>query len=408
MRYVFATAALLIAFSTQFVSAAQNRWAAETSSYTDKVGNVVRGDSEVLTAGPEVFLSSAVSRTSSTSIGLTCSNTEYRMDLSTFSGEAFLPGMPVKFTGDEPADAITLKIGTVFDGAIATVEPVDLKRNLDDLLDLFAGANHSVSLEIGGRMFLSIPATGSTAAVKKFRSLCAPLLDPVAWALDFRRDCMETYNTPMESLDVDEATKLCKRAIADNPSDPDVKLALSRVYYKQDRKAEVVELYTQAAELGSVQAEYLLGWAYYRGDGVEEDETKAAGWFVKSAEHGHMSGQYRAGFFSELGIGMPKNYANAAKWYEQASQKGSLAAFTDLGMLYRFGSGVEQDHKKAADLVRTAAEGGYARAQRYLGDFYANGIGVTEDADEAVEWYKKAAVQGDEEAIEKLSELRSK
>ena len=62
--------------------------------------------------------------------------------------------------------------------------------------------------------------------------------------------------------------------------DPDAINFLGQKYFygelglqKDMRKA--VELWTEAAELGSIEALFNLGDAYYHGDGVQEDKAKA-------------------------------------------------------------------------------------------------------------------------------------
>ena len=55
----------------------------------------------------------------------------------------------------------------------------------------------------------------------------------------------------------------------------------------------------RAAEQGHPQAQYLLGYAYYRGDGVEQDDEVAARWYSKAAEQGHADAQKALGDLSD-------------------------------------------------------------------------------------------------------------
>ena len=55
-----------------------------------------------------------------------------------------------------------------------------------------------------------------------------------------------------------------------------------------------------------------------------------------------------------------------------------------------------------------AAEQGDAKAQFGLAQLYEYGLGVERDEAAALEWYRKAAEQGEEDAIEKLKELKQK
>ena len=69
---------------------------------------------------------------------------------------------------------------------------------------------------------------------------------------------------------------------------------------KDMRKA--LELYTEAAELGSLDALYNLGISYYHGEGVEVDEEKGVEFFKKVAMQGHVASRHNLGFW-EAGKG---------------------------------------------------------------------------------------------------------
>ncbi|EJK57305.1 hypothetical protein THAOC_22668 [Thalassiosira oceanica] len=56
-----------------------------------------------------------------------------------------------------------------------------------------------------------------------------------------------------------------------------------------------VELWTDAAELGSVEAHYDLGIAYYIGDGVEEDKPRAIQHWQEAAMKGHVESRRNIG-----------------------------------------------------------------------------------------------------------------
>ena len=69
---------------------------------------------------------------------------------------------------------------------------------------------------------------------------------------------------------------------------------------KDMRKA--LELYTEAAELGSLDALYNLGISYDHGEGVEVDEEKGVEFFKKAAMQGHVASRHNLGFW-EAGKG---------------------------------------------------------------------------------------------------------
>ncbi|EJK73454.1 hypothetical protein THAOC_04920 [Thalassiosira oceanica] len=103
--------------------------------------------------------------------------------------------------------------------------------------------------------------------------------------------------TPGPENDADDLAMI-KARVAKN--DPVAILFLGQKYnyglsglQKDMRKA--VELYTEAAELGSTDALYALGSAHYKGSGVQQDKTKAAEFWTKAAMQGHVESRYNLG-----------------------------------------------------------------------------------------------------------------
>ena len=64
---------------------------------------------------------------------------------------------------------------------------------------------------------------------------------------------------------------------------------------KDDRRA--VELWTEAAALGSIDALFNLGNAYHGGIGVQEDKTKGIQLWAKVAMQGHVESRYFLGIY---------------------------------------------------------------------------------------------------------------
>ena len=56
-----------------------------------------------------------------------------------------------------------------------------------------------------------------------------------------------------------------------------------------------IELWTEAAELGSVDAQYNLGLAYYTGQGVREDEPRGIRHWQQAAMTGHVQSRHNLG-----------------------------------------------------------------------------------------------------------------
>ena len=78
-----------------------------------------------------------------------------------------------------------------------------------------------------------------------------------------------------------------------------------------------------------------------------------------------------------------------------------------MAIVYGFGTnGVQKDINEFVKWALRAAENGNPQSQFRAGSIYLNGLGGMKiDKNKAIEWFKKAAAQGDQHAIQKLSEL---
>ncbi|EJK64477.1 hypothetical protein THAOC_14783, partial [Thalassiosira oceanica] len=59
---------------------------------------------------------------------------------------------------------------------------------------------------------------------------------------------------------------------------------------------KAVEMLTEAAGLGSIDALFNLGAAHEDGVGVQQDEAKAVEFYAKAAMQGHVLSRYSLGF----------------------------------------------------------------------------------------------------------------
>jgi len=108
----------------------------------------------------------------------------------------------------------------------------------------------------------------------------------------------------------------------------------------------------------TLDQQFILGYSYKEGNGVNQFPLKALEWFLKAAAQGHVTSQYQ------------------------------------VSKMYRDGEGVTQDNAESAKWMLKAAEQGNELAQYEMGLFYSDGVGVQKDNFEAVKWMKKAEKQG--------------
>ncbi len=152
---------------------------------------------------------------------------------------------------------------------------------------------------------------------------------------------------------------------------------------KVDASRALAELHKRA-EKGDAQAQYDLGYHYYREKG---HAYEAFSWWKKAAEGGHVDGQINLAWCYETAMGCSKNLEDAKKWYDKAARQGSATAKERLKKL--------EDAEHLAKLRELASQGG-AQAQYDLGYCYFNGQHTDRNYRQAVLWWKKAAEQGHE------------
>lgn len=94
----------------------------------------------------------------------------------------------------------------------------------------------------------------------------------------------------------------------------------------------------------------------------------------------------------------------AAEYMTIAAKAGDIVAQCCLGIFYVYGVGVETDGTLGIEWLKKAAEQNMAYAQFTLGECYEKGDGT--DMEKAEYYYKLAAENGNEEAVEKLKQIK--
>ncbi len=141
-------------------------------------------------------------------------------------------------------------------------------------------------------------------------------------------------------------------------------------------------------------------------EGGEDDNKKKAVKYARmAAENGLDDAQWLLGWFYLNGTGVEKDPGEAVIWLQKAADQGNAKALKSLAGCYFQGIGVQKDTEKAIRLFRKAADEGNADAQYILGCCYAFGIQVEKDVEKARYWLEKAAENGHKEAREKLLNL---
>ena len=173
---------------------------------------------------------------------------------------------------------------------------------------------------------------------------------------------------------------------------------LGEQYLNKGDVERAVSCFKKSAEFGNAEAQRMLGYCYFWGEGIREDKREAVKWYRLAAGQGNAEAQRRLGYCYFWGEGIREDKREAVKWYRLAAGQGNAEAQRRLGYCYFWGEGIREDKREAVKWYRLAADQGNAEAQRRLGYFYFWGKGIREDKREAVKWYRLAADQGNAEA----------
>ena len=137
-------------------------------------------------------------------------------------------------------------------------------------------------------------------------------------------------------------------------------------HHYENNLAECIYWLDRASENGYAESQALLGYFYYKGEGVEADTGKAIAYLNLAAEKGSPFAQFVLGSCYSQGDVVEKDIGRAVFWWGKAASQDEVESMLHLGKCYYNGSGVEKDIDKAESLWRKAAENGLDEAQEIL------------------------------------------
>lgn len=163
-------------------------------------------------------------------------------------------------------------------------------------------------------------------------------------------------------LDVAAAVSNCKRAVENYPSIARYQFQYGRSLDAANRKAEAVDRYRKASQMGYTSAMASLGNAYERGRGVFQNTKKAVSWYRKAADLGLPRAQVSLANLHETGVGTRKDFIKARTYFRKAAEQGSTVAQYRLGRLYEKGDGGSKSASRARSWYQKAAAADYQPA----------------------------------------------
>ena len=114
--------------------------------------------------------------------------------------------------------------------------------------------------------------------------------------------------------------------------------------------------YKAKAEKGDAKAQFMAGYCYYAGEGVEKDYVEAVKWYRKAAEQNYSEAQVMLAVCYAKGRGVDGDYVEAMKWYHKSAELNNFNAQFVLGGCYADGRGVNKDTVEAYAWFSLAAE----------------------------------------------------
>lgn len=123
-----------------------------------------------------------------------------------------------------------------------------------------------------------------------------------------------------------------------------------------------------------------------------KDYAKALKPCTRAGNAGDLEAQYIVGRLYEKGNGVSLDLKTAFKWYKRAADKGHASSARRVAAAYYWGlGGVSKDDEKAFEWFKRAAEGGDRRAQKQMAEAYRRGLGgLPKDEKLAREWAERA------------------
>ena len=148
------------------------------------------------------------------------------------------------------------------------------------------------------------------------------------------------------------------------------------------------------SDRGDADAKLILARAYLVGDGVLQDDRRAASLYGQLAEAGNAEAQNSLGVLYGTGRGVELNYELATGWYRQSAGQNYPPALFNLAVMVENGWGGETPANQAGVYYLRAAELGYGQAQWLLANAYATGKYSPADPAESAKWLRRAADSG--------------
>lgn len=261
-------------------------------------------------------------------------------------------------------------------------------------------SNDAPSLTIGAWLLLDYPElfpNGESEAVswlERAADRSPAAAGRLAW--------IRLFDRPGHPKDWGQAVALAKRALKEQPKQPDALLALAVAQLdglggEPVNGAEAVARLEASAAGGRTVACYVLALVHQKGlAGRPKSTTEMIRWRLEAAKRGHRASIEELAYRYAKGIDVTADPAEGFRWAAQAVEMGSGWA------LGRVAEAVIAKKPFAADwtparlrsFAAKAAEAGEVAGQEFYAAALSDGFGGPKDGAGALQWYRKAAEAG--------------
>jgi TPR repeat protein len=199
-----------------------------------------------------------------------------------------------------------------------------------------------------------------------------------------------------ETAHINQFLPLIKEKAAQE--DPVACFQLASFYYQYDpqaRAAEIVRLYTIAAEAQHIDSCYILGMAFYGEQlGLKKTDARLVKYLMMAAEGGNSEAVPYLALAYLHGFGVEKNIQTAIEWLNKAVEHDHVVGLCTYGVLLRAGEEIEPDYQRAKEYFERAVTKEYAYAMTQLGVMHQFGEIGEVNIPEAVRLYEQAIITG--------------
>lgn len=136
--------------------------------------------------------------------------------------------------------------------------------------------------------------------------------------------------------------------------------------------------------------------------GKEENNNKEKEKFIIAITHalsGESDSQWIVGYYYDTGYGVEIDYKQAFIWYTKSIENGSNLAYNNLGILYKGGYGIEKNKDKAKEC--------FLKSKDYKYSYYNLGHLFSEEKniEKSIEYFMKATLYGNKQCADYIEKL---